>query len=591
MFISRCRIFWNHITNNCDTRSKQDHSVFTKHTTLSEIFISNSNMSSIATAVFKVTIGWLVSKGRDKAAEKLKDGDVTDQKFRALIVREIDDIKSKLDGLSRKDLGASISFFEEGIELLYDFFVKARSRSEHSAATTQAACDEAFSLAIRMGTLELTDLDRSAVEALSKAKKRFEDSRRKATEAFKNEALATSDRILAMQYRVMATILETVDNPEHAIAPCRVCVKELNSLSAVQKNFDVQLKKGLQAAMSLFGKDERGKIISGVCHANRFIYDVTQTVGKDVHLCIWPAVDIGEDKVDPLRDERVAEVLRKQGMEHCLVTPSSFGQEGEEEHKLKNPSGIATNSSGQFIVGEYENDVKMFDPSGHDQFIKHFNVPNDDVETKLYTFDVATDNQDNIYVLVRYEKETGSKGLVVYEFSNTAGLYHEFSVRGEDWGRLTVTNSQVLVLSSRSVAVYDTDGLFVRSFGQGTLKYARDITAANDGRVMVVDDYCVHIFSEDGVDLNKFKLQGRYWSPGIAFHRGSEHVVIAGVEGKLLPSGLLHVEIFTKDGDFVRSTQIHEEPICFSTGMTVTMDGRIAVLQKDTDRKWKVLVI
>ena len=182
-------------------------------------------MSSIATAVFKVTIGWLVDKGRDTAAEKLKDGDVTDQKFRALIVREIDDIKSKLDGLSRKDLGASISFFEEGIELLYDFFVKARSRGEHSAATTRAACDEAFSLAVRMGALELTDLDKSAVEALSKAKERFKDSRRKATEAFKNEALAASDRILAMQYRVMATILETVDNPEHAIAPCRVCLK------------------------------------------------------------------------------------------------------------------------------------------------------------------------------------------------------------------------------------------------------------------------------------------------------------------------------------------------------------------------------
>ena len=65
-------------------------------------------MSSIATAVFKATIGLLVDKGRDKAAEKLKEGDVTDQKFRGLIVREIDDIKSKLDGLSRKDLVASI---------------------------------------------------------------------------------------------------------------------------------------------------------------------------------------------------------------------------------------------------------------------------------------------------------------------------------------------------------------------------------------------------------------------------------------------------------------------------------------------------
>ena len=52
-------------------------------------------MSSIATAVFKVTIGSLVNKGRDKAAEELKDGDITDQKFRGLIVREINDIASE----------------------------------------------------------------------------------------------------------------------------------------------------------------------------------------------------------------------------------------------------------------------------------------------------------------------------------------------------------------------------------------------------------------------------------------------------------------------------------------------------------------
>jgi len=304
-----------------------------------------------------------------------------------------------------------------------------------------------------------------------------------------------------------------------------------------------------------------------------------------------PAVDIGEGKVDPLRDRRLAKVLRKQGMEHCCVTPWSFGQEGEEEHKLKNPRGIATNSSGQFIVGEHANDVKIFDPSG--QFIKHFSVPNDDVETKLYIADVATDNQDNIYVLVKYWKETAFKGFVVYEFSNTADLHHKFPVRGEDWGRLTVTNSQVLVLSDFSVAVYDTDGLLVRSIGEGTLECAWDITAANDGRVMVMerDDSCVHIFSEDAVHLNKFELQGRYWYPRIAFHRGSEHVVIAGMEGNLFVPGLLHVEIFTKDGDFVRSTQIHEERIVFISVMTVTMDGRIAVLLTDTDRKHKVLVI
>jgi len=37
-------------------------------------------MSSIVTAVFKATIGLLVNKGRDKAAAKLKEGDVTDKK-------------------------------------------------------------------------------------------------------------------------------------------------------------------------------------------------------------------------------------------------------------------------------------------------------------------------------------------------------------------------------------------------------------------------------------------------------------------------------------------------------------------------------
>ena len=209
-------------------------------------------MSSIATAVFKLTIGLLVDKGRDKAAEKLKDGDVTDQKFRGLIVREINDVKSKLDGLSKKDLLASISFFEEGIAFLYKVFEEARTTREHGAtATLHAACDEAFSLAKRMKKLELTDMDEAARRALSNEKKRFEDSRRKATEAFNNEALGTSDRILAMQYRVMATILETVDNPGDAVELCRVCLKDLNSLSAVQDSFNVQLKKGIQAFNSL----------------------------------------------------------------------------------------------------------------------------------------------------------------------------------------------------------------------------------------------------------------------------------------------------------------------------------------------------
>ena len=46
------------------------------------------SMGSRLTFVFKVTVGVLVKKGRDATAEKLKQGDITDQKLRDVIVRE-----------------------------------------------------------------------------------------------------------------------------------------------------------------------------------------------------------------------------------------------------------------------------------------------------------------------------------------------------------------------------------------------------------------------------------------------------------------------------------------------------------------------
>ena len=80
----------------------------------------------------------------------------------------------------------------------------------------------------------------------------------------------------------MATILETVDNPADAVAPCGVCVKELNSLSAVQNSFDVQLKTGIQKVRGLFGKEERREIIFNVCHVNRVIFDIALALPGDL---------------------------------------------------------------------------------------------------------------------------------------------------------------------------------------------------------------------------------------------------------------------------------------------------------------------
>ena len=77
--------------------------------------------------------------------ERPSEGDITDQKFRSAIVREIDDIKSKLDGFSKKDLLANIIFFEEGIELLNEVFDKARCRSEGGEVPVRGGCAEVHS--------------------------------------------------------------------------------------------------------------------------------------------------------------------------------------------------------------------------------------------------------------------------------------------------------------------------------------------------------------------------------------------------------------------------------------------------------------
>ena len=523
-------------------------------------------MSSIATALFKVTIGLLVDKGRDKAAEILKDGDVTDQRFHPLIVREIDDIKSKLDALSRKDLEASISFFEEGIALLYEVFGIVKSRNECGAATAQAACDKALSLVEGITRLELTGLDESATRKLSTATKRFKEARREATRAFKNEGLKTSDRILAMKYRVMATILETVDNPADAVAPCGVCVKELNSLSAVQNSLDVQLKTGIQKVRGLFGKEERGEIIWNVCHVNRVIF--------------CPSVDIGENRVIPLCDVRVRDVLVKHDKEYCCLPLRSFGQEGEEEHKLEEPMGIATNSSGQFIVTDLHY-VKVFDNSS--KFVKQSSLSTDEVNT-IHAREVATDMSDNIFVLTRLEKPGSELSFWVYKLTKTADLHHKFRLRGEDWYRGLSVSDKGNVVTLRDYTVveeYNTDGEFVRSFGQGIIMSALAVIVTNDGRTMVANrfDHCVHIFSESGDYLDKFKLQRiDYDYTSITFHRAGEQVVVASIR----EDKPLQVEIYSKDGEFVYCAEIAiDGGIRFVTGITMTTKGRIACVVDD----------
>ena len=266
------------------------------------------------TAVFKASVGFLVDKGKDKAVERPSEGDITEQKFRSAIVREIDDIKSKLDGFSKKDLLANyqLLYMRKESSCWMKYSIK-RCRSEGGEVPVRTGCAEVYSRRKEWETwsflvnkikkikfvftrvthnshttdkpealefpieLEFRNVDfcggrktgepgenpRSKDENQQQTQPTYDTgsgNRARATlvggerdrhcaipasqdesatrvlanikERFK-DALTTSDRILAMEYWVMSTILETVDNPVDAMAPCRVSIKELYCLSAV----------------------------------------------------------------------------------------------------------------------------------------------------------------------------------------------------------------------------------------------------------------------------------------------------------------------------------------------------------------------
>ena len=608
--------------------------------------------STASTAIFKSAVGLLVNKDTDAEQANLEESDVDDHEFRNFIERKLNQAESEM--AEREDLRKSISHFSKGVLLFFTLFDKERCVVESdedsclpmSETSVEMACGEGKALLSspspteRLKNMKLAETDESE-RALLEAKAEFKKAYLIATEAFNSEDLRLSDRIQAMAIRVAATTLEKMEYPEDTLAPCMLYLEELHSMPGVQNCF----ARGLvlhKIAAKLRGKtlvdsssrwrasqrrttkdlpsgkdplslqDPSKKVeylvaFSRVCHVNRVLYDIVQTLGRANLLMTWPCVNTKrnralrlEERVDPLRDSRVANVLRDLRMEHFCVRPLSFGQEGEENNRLKDPRGIVASTEGKFIIADRgDHNVKVFDKYG--KFEYSFSPLPVDEHTNVEVRDLAIDRNDRLYVLVRVRDSAGTEENRVCMFEKSGRSHHFLLRKGFSGCHLTVNdNKNVLVTDSRqTIEVYEPDGQLIRSIGAGTLKPdVFVITAANDGRVMVLNkhDSDIQVFGEQGDLINNFNVEGSYHThdhyPRISFHPTSEHLIVAGFERKKFRLDML---IYTKNGEFVRRIQYGEEKIGSIQGITVTPEGRFAgiVLHLDSERRVqsKVLVV
>ena len=572
-------------------------------------------MSAIVTAVLEGILGLLLKKSRQSLSKKLKHGDVTNQQLHSWIVSEIDNVNSTLEAFAKSDLKTSISFFKEGLVFLKKVITTKHDDQSCTETGVDAVEGEAkipgaylrvaevttagvniLNLAKEMRELNLTDLDDLGKETLSDAKKRFDDARREATKAFNNEALNPCDRILAMAVRLMATILEKVENPGSALEACRSGLEELHLTAMVKENFKSKLTETLRVKLKM-NSVKRKEIIFLVCHINRIIYDVTLLIGKSEDLFLLPCVDIGDEKVDPLRDVRVIKTLRKVKMADCCVA-WSFGQIG---------SSIATNTNKQFLIVD-NNKVKVYDAIG--TFLNSFGLPADRDES-FATFGnvniitaVATDRADNIYVLVNAKSGLSkAPSSYIYVFNEKAAFRHRFLVESEFSATTMILRDNHLFIPGgfqpasdasetlddnlrRYVVVCKKDGKRIGDISEKTTEYIRDITVDDNGNIMVLNySSCVYVFADittyDGDDepkhthlfnfVRKFEVAPE--AHAIAFHWTTGKVITASQT----PDGRSQVLLYSKEGKLERNIDIELEKEDVIEAAAVTMDGSICV--------------
>jgi hypothetical protein len=365
-------------------------------------------MSSIVTSILDSTVGLLWNKARDSTAAKLKDGDITDAKIREILVRDLNDIKSKLDGLSRKDLLSSYSFLQEGVDFLNSSLNKSKLeeiRYDQCHSSTLMACGvEILNEALQLSHAT-EKIKTCSNKQFDSAKKRFEEARKMATQAFWNEALSINDRIFAAKVRIISEMLECLDHPEIAITGCLSFLMKLHSLPTIQETFSVYLNKGLK---SILNKSERVENVKSVMFINYVLFQyVSKFSSKYFTVFAWPTIDLVDRSFHPVLNW--LEVSRRTSMEKELPSQPPNELSLFETNSPNRLLLAVINGHGDVIVGESNiedntNFIRVISKSGQTKQVKLPVRIEDEVMETQYILSLAVDNDNRIYIATRHER-------------------------------------------------------------------------------------------------------------------------------------------------------------------------------------------
>ena len=412
-------------------------------------------MSGFITSFLDFTIGILCDKIRDVTARQLSEGDLTDEKFRKLIIRELDDIKCKLEGLARKDLLSSFSFFKEGIcrlnlctSISKEFTVEPgnceteqKSKSSTFSLKRDSLLNDALILSNIIGELKV-----DSEERLLNAKESFRTSREEATRAFNNVSLTTDDRIMASKLRIASRILEGLQDPEAAAQDCLLYIEELHNMPAVREIFSVNVKGGMKSRLKQAKRQEK---IRSIATLN---FTVLEFISKFTKIFIgvfnWPVIDLRGYTFHPIfdDDENLA-TLEKSGLN--TTWECTFSQ----RITIEGYHSCAVNSKGEIFITEGKwnrlASVKVVRRSGEIQVFSE-NL----LEEKQLMYSVSSltiDANDDVYLGICC-LDMSSNGIRVLVFNTNGSIKRDLKLSIDEYFVndfcMNITREKIITCSS-----------------------------------------------------------------------------------------------------------------------------------------------
>lgn len=544
-------------------------------------------MSTEITQFLKDTARDLLCKAvpagiKSVVAKKLKDGDLTDEEARQMIVGDLSKIKSKLDGLSLKDLHSSLSSFNEGIRLLSSALDKsnadqtmiANSIDEVPTVSNNAAStrilSEAVSLRHAFERLKIT-----SKEQLVPAEACFRRSRESATDAFNNQSLTIKDRIMACKVRVTARYLESgYADPKTATTACMFYLEELHNLPAVQEMLSVLLHGGLR---SMRNQEERFENIMSVLLTNHVMIYFESKYGSEYpNIFKWPKIQLADRAFHPILHAQ--EILTKSSSSIQLNRVAL-------DMKISESEGFfAVNSRREIILfndniitvirknGERER-VELSKPTPRGKFISQ--------ERRAIT----VDSTDNVYALtwLTTEDENGPKGQNVLHVLDEHYIEKHVSVLDFPTSVNIAVDSnrnlRVIARLDKNVYLCDDKGQ-VKSHFERAGDSLRSLDALGNGDVMIESEDChtVHIYGTEGELKSTLKVPEGHQVCQVAFYHGICKSVVLTYVKEQISWFLL---CFSENGEIEKSVFVLKkdpEQSSWAVDMKSHPSGLLAVL-------------